>query len=71
MDAALGARRPQQRHDVETAVYGSSLYAACGQNRTSPSEDGIFSDGVQYQVPTMTADAATGGYAAELTVGIA
>jgi len=57
--------------DVETAVYGSALYAARGQNRTSPSQDGIFSDGIQYQVPTMTADAATGGYAAELTVGIA
>ena len=71
MDAALGARRPQRRHDVETAVYGSALYAARGQNQTSPSEDGIFSDGVQYQVPTMTADAATGGYAADLTVGIA
>jgi len=57
--------------DVETAVYSSALYAARGQNRTSPSQDGIFSDGIQYQVPTMTADAATGGYAAELTVGIA
>jgi len=51
--------------------YSSALYAARGQNRTSPSQDGIFSDGIQYQVPTMTADAATGGYAAELTVGIA
>ena len=57
--------------DVETAVYASSLYAARGQNQTSPSEDGIFSDGVRYQVPTMTADPATGGYAAALTVGIA
>jgi protocatechuate 3,4-dioxygenase beta subunit len=57
--------------DVETAVYNSALYAARGQNQTSPSEDGIFSDGVQYQVPTVSADASTGGYAAELTVGIA
>ena len=32
---------------------------------------GLFSDGVQYQVPTVTADASTGGYAAELMVGIA
>jgi len=57
--------------DVETAVYGSALYAARGQNQTTPSEDGIFSDGVQYQVPTVSADASTGGYAAKLTVGIA
>jgi hypothetical protein len=33
--------------------------------------DGIFPDGVRYRAPTMTAEAATGGYAAELTVGIA
>ena len=32
---------------------------------------GLFSDGVQYQVPTVSADASTGGYAAELMVGIA
>jgi protocatechuate 3,4-dioxygenase beta subunit len=57
--------------DIETAVYGSALYAARGQNPTSPSEDGVFADGVQYQVPTVTADASTGGYAAELMVGIA
>jgi protocatechuate 3,4-dioxygenase beta subunit len=57
--------------DVETAVYSSALYAARGQNPTSPSEDGVFSDGVEYQVPTVTADASTGGYAAALTVGIA
>ena len=56
---------------VETAVYASALYAARGRNPTSPSADGVFSDGVQYQVPTVSADASTGGYAAELTVGIA
>jgi hypothetical protein len=38
--------------------------------RSSPSKDGIFSDGAQYQVPTVTADASTGGYAATLMVGI-
>jgi protocatechuate 3,4-dioxygenase beta subunit len=57
--------------DIETAVYGSPLYAARGQNPTSPSKDGVFSDGVEYQVPTVSADASTGGYAAELMVGIA
>src|SRR5262245_19641720 len=53
-----------------SAVYSSALYAAKGQNPTSPSSDGIFSDGVTYQMPTVTANAATGGYDAELTVGI-
>jgi protocatechuate 3,4-dioxygenase beta subunit len=54
-----------------SAVYASALYAAKGQNPTSPSNDGIFSDGVSYQMPILTANAATGGYDAELTVGIA
>jgi len=53
------------------AVYSTPLYAAKGQNPTTPSGDGIFSDGVSYQLPIVTANAATGGYDAELTVGIA
>ena len=57
--------------DVQTAVYNSALYAARGQNATTTASDGIFSDGVTYQLPTMTANAATGGYDAVLTVGIA
>jgi len=44
---------------------------AKGQNPTTPSSDGIFSDGVSYQMPIVGANAATGGYDAELTVGIA
>jgi len=57
--------------DVQTAVYNSALYAARGQNPTTTSSDGIFSDGVSYQLPTIAANAATGGYDAVLTVGIA
>jgi len=53
------------------AVYSTSQYVAKGQNPTTPSNDGIFSDGVSYQMPIVTANAATGGYDAELTVGIA
>jgi hypothetical protein len=56
---------------ITSAVYSTSLYAAKGQNPTSPTSDGIFSDGVTYQMPTVTANATTGGYDAELTVGIA
>jgi hypothetical protein len=54
-----------------SAVYSTSQYVAKGQNPTTPSNDGIFSDGVSYQMPIVTANAATGGYDAELTVGIA
>jgi protocatechuate 3,4-dioxygenase beta subunit len=57
--------------DATTAVYNSALYAAKGQNPTSPSRDDIFSDGVTYQLATVTQNAATGGYDAQLTVGIA
>jgi protocatechuate 3,4-dioxygenase beta subunit len=57
--------------DVETAVYASPLYAARGQNATTVASDDYLSDGVTYQVPTMTANLLTGGYDAVLTVGIA
>jgi hypothetical protein len=35
------------------------------------SADNVFSDGEQYQLCTMSDNAATGGYDAALTVGIA
>ena len=54
-----------------SAVYSTPLYVAKGQNPTTPASDGIFSDGVSYQMPIVGANAATGGYDAELTVGIA
>lgn len=53
-----------------SAVYTTALYAAKGDNPTKSTNDGIFSDGVTYQMPTVTANATTGGYDAELTVGI-
>lgn len=56
---------------VTSAVYSTPLYVGKGQNPTLPTSDGIFSDGVTYQMCTVTANAATGGYDAELTVGIA
>jgi protocatechuate 3,4-dioxygenase beta subunit len=57
--------------EVTTAVYDTSLYVANGQNPTTPAGDGIFSDGVTYQLAIVTKNAATGGYDAALTVGIA
>jgi protocatechuate 3,4-dioxygenase beta subunit len=56
---------------VTSAVYRTPLYSARGQNPTTAARDGIFSDGVTYQLPTVTANAATGGYDALLTAGIA
>lgn len=58
--------------DVTAAVYGSTLYAARGQN-TSVSgfaADNVFSDGTAYQMATVSGDVAS-GYSASLTVGIA
>jgi protocatechuate 3,4-dioxygenase beta subunit len=59
--------------EITRAVYGSSLYAAHGQNTSvsSFSADNVFSDGEQYQLCTMSDNAATGSYDAALTVGIA
>jgi protocatechuate 3,4-dioxygenase beta subunit len=57
--------------EVTAAVYSSALYAAKGQNPTSPSRDGIFSDGMNYQLSLVTQNAASSGYDAQLTVGIA
>jgi protocatechuate 3,4-dioxygenase beta subunit len=59
--------------DITTAVYNTSSYAAKGQNTSvgSFSADNLFSDGVQYQLCTLSQNATTGGYDAALTVGIA
>ena len=56
---------------ITTAVYNASLYTK-GQNTsvTSFSADGVFGDGVTYQLATVTGNV-TDGYVAELQVGIA
>ncbi len=58
--------------DVTTAVYGSSLYAARGQNTsvTSFGADNVFSDGVSFQLANVAGSTST-GYVATLIVGIA
>lgn len=56
---------------ITQAVYNSALYTK-GQNTSVSSfaADGIFSDGVEYQLATVTGSVAE-GYVAELEVGIA
>jgi protocatechuate 3,4-dioxygenase beta subunit len=57
--------------DITKAVYNSSLYTK-GQNTsvTSFSADNVFSDGVTYQMATVTGSLEA-GYTAELEVGLA
>lgn len=47
---------------VTSEVYSSPLCVAKGQNPIAPTSDGIFSDGVTYQMCTVTEHAASGGY---------
>ncbi|HWV15149.1 MAG TPA: protocatechuate dioxygenase [Cellvibrio sp.] len=57
--------------EVTTAVYNSELYKSKGQNTSVPnfSADNVFSDGVTYQLATVSGSLEE-GYTAELTVGI-
>lgn len=57
---------------VTTAVYNSALYSGKGQNTsvTSFAADNVFSDGVTYQLATVTGSM-NDGYVAELEVGLA
>lgn len=52
---------------VGTTTYGSSLNS---HNNSSPTTDGVFSDGYSTQLATLTGSVAA-GYASTLTVGIA
>jgi protocatechuate 3,4-dioxygenase beta subunit len=57
---------------ITTAVYGSTLYAAHGQNTSVSSfaQDNVFSDGTEFQLATLSGDVSS-GYLATLTVGVA
>ncbi len=57
--------------DVTTAVYRSGVYASSGQNPTTNSRDGVFSDGVANEMITLTGGDATNGYTGTFQVGIA
>jgi protocatechuate 3,4-dioxygenase beta subunit len=55
--------------DVSAAVYRTSVYASHGQNTTSNNSDNVFADGTQYEMATLSGDAAS-GYTATLTIGV-
>jgi protocatechuate 3,4-dioxygenase beta subunit len=54
---------------VTAEVYASGVYASHGQNPTSNSRDGIFADGVNDELATISGSVA-GGYTASLTIGV-
>jgi protocatechuate 3,4-dioxygenase beta subunit len=54
---------------VTSTVYGTGVYAAHGQNTTNNGSDMVFSDGVQYELATLSGDPSS-GYAATLTIGV-
>jgi protocatechuate 3,4-dioxygenase beta subunit len=55
--------------NINSAVYSEGVYASKGQNPTSNSSDGIFSDGVSLQTATIAGSPST-GYIATWLVGI-
>lgn len=57
---------------ITQVVYNTSLYVAKGQNTSvrSFAADNVFADGTTYQMCSIVTNSATGGYDAELTVGI-
>lgn len=57
---------------ITQAVYNTSLYLAKGQNTSvrSFAADNVFADGTTYQMCSIVTNSASGGYDAELTVGI-
>ncbi len=58
--------------DITTAVYNSALYSSKGQNTSVQTfaADNVFSDGVEYQLATVSGNVSD-GLVAELEVGIA
>jgi len=55
--------------DVSAAVYAQGVYASRGQNTTTNSRDGVFSDGVANELATITGTV-TSGLTAALQIGI-
>ena len=55
--------------EISSAVYGTGVYAAKGQNPTRNDRDGIFSDGFTSELATLTGNTSA-GYNATFQVGI-
>jgi protocatechuate 3,4-dioxygenase beta subunit len=56
--------------DENTYVNNQPGYSAHGQNSTKNTNDNVFSDGIQYQLTTLSKDPNTGEYNGELIIGI-
>ena len=56
--------------DVTASVYRTGVYASSGQNPTTNSRDGVFSDGVADELITLTGGDATSGYTGRFQVGV-
>jgi protocatechuate 3,4-dioxygenase beta subunit len=56
--------------DQNTNVNNQTGYSAHGQNSTKNSNDMVFSDGIDFQLTTLTKDPNTGSFKGELLVGI-
>jgi hypothetical protein len=54
---------------ISSEVYASGVYASHGQNPTTNVRDGIFADGVNDELATVSGDV-TAGYTAALTIGV-
>jgi protocatechuate 3,4-dioxygenase beta subunit len=54
---------------VTSEVYASGVYASHGQNSTSNARDGVFSDGVDDELASVSGSPAA-GYSATLTIGV-
>lgn len=73
LNAVLGATSQIAFPDsMNTIVNGTSLYSPHGQNPTTNSNDGVFSDmnNTQYEMATVAANG-SGGYDASLVIGLA
>jgi protocatechuate 3,4-dioxygenase beta subunit len=55
--------------NISAQVYSQGAYASKGQNTTTNARDGVFSDGVDDDLATVTGSAGS-GLAASLTIGI-
>lgn len=55
--------------EINTAVYGSGVYASRGQNPTKNDRDGVFSDGFTSELATVSGNTGS-GYNATFQVGI-
>jgi len=55
--------------NISAQVYSQGAYASKGQNTTTNARDGVFSDGVDDELATVTGSAGS-GLTASLTIGI-